>query len=162
MNTTGGGILDYSLDHWSVFESSPMHAENTSRVSMAALSNPLDINHEEARLRHADGHGVAQHRLDHFDVVDIRCLPRRRGRRFSRSTLTASRRAAGSRVWPCHSILHVADTLPFTVPKWTAAATRRLPRASGKLGLADLKDGQLPNFSRPCFPGDGIFDAEAD
>jgi len=29
--------------------------ENTSRVSMAALSNPLDINHEEARLRHADG-----------------------------------------------------------------------------------------------------------
>ena len=29
--------------------------ENTSRVSVAALSNPLDINHEEARLCHADG-----------------------------------------------------------------------------------------------------------
>ena len=29
--------------------------ENTSRVSMAALSNPLDISHEEARLRHGDG-----------------------------------------------------------------------------------------------------------
>jgi S-adenosylmethionine decarboxylase len=29
--------------------------ENTSRVRMVALSNPLDINHEEARLRHADG-----------------------------------------------------------------------------------------------------------
>jgi S-adenosylmethionine decarboxylase len=28
--------------------------ENTSRVSMAALSNPLDISLEEARLRHAD------------------------------------------------------------------------------------------------------------
>jgi S-adenosylmethionine decarboxylase len=28
--------------------------EKTSRVSMAALSNPLDISHEEARLRHAD------------------------------------------------------------------------------------------------------------
>lgn len=29
--------------------------ENASRVSMAALSNPLDANHEEARLRRADG-----------------------------------------------------------------------------------------------------------
>jgi len=28
--------------------------ENTSRVGMAAPSNPLDVNHEEARLRHAD------------------------------------------------------------------------------------------------------------
>ena len=38
----------------------------------------------------------------------------------------------------------------------------RLPRASGRLGLADLKDGQLPKFSGPCFPRDGIFGAEAD
>jgi hypothetical protein len=112
--------------------------ENTSRVSMAALSNPLDISHEEARLRHADratphtafhvmpsdtvhDHFVERDglcfagthllidlwqasNLDDIEVVEtaLRDAVVAAGRRrFLRWTFIASRRAAGSRAWPC-------------------------------------------------------------
>jgi len=98
--------------------------------------------------------------LDHFDVVEIRCLPRRRG---DASQDRPSQLHAGRRDHGCGRAIQ-SSTLQILC-RLRAQMDRRCyggccePQA---MGLADLKDGQLPNFSRPCFPGDGIFDTEAD
>src|ERR1051325_2449901 len=36
------------------------------------------------------------------------------------------------------------------------------PRASGKLGLADLEDSQSPKLAQPCLPRDRVAGAESD